>query len=115
MQNSNSVIKNIAKRLSTRRLFYVCRDIERAVGIDLTLQNYYIITNHNDYSAKLTLQYPHIIIIKEKEQLDTRSLLTHIKTKNIIKKKDFVLVFKSNTLIEAQCKKNGWKLLNPNA
>ena len=81
----------------------------------MTLQNYYIITNHNDYSAKLTLQYPHIIIIKEKEQLDTRSLLTHIKTKNIIKKKDFVLVFKSNTLIEAQCKKNGWKLLNPNA
>ncbi len=115
MPNSNSVIKAISKRLSERRLFYVCRDLERAVGIDLTLPDYYIITNYNEYSAKMALQYPNIILIKEKEQLDTRSLLMRKQTLETIKKNDFVLVFKSNTLIEGECKKNGWKLLNPNA
>lgn len=115
MQSSNSVTKAISQRLSRRRLFYVCRDLERAVGIDLTLPGYYIITNYNEYSAKLALQYPHIILIKEKEQLNTNNLLRHKNNKKMIKKNDYVLVFKSNALIETECKKNGWKLLNPNA
>ena len=96
-------------------MFYVCRDVERAVGINLTLPGYFIITNYNEYSAKLAGQYPHIILIKEKEQLDTKNLLAHTLTKNTIKKNDNVLVFKSNALIEAECGKNGWKLLNPDA
>lgn len=113
MLNSNSVVKAISKRLSKRRLFYVCRDIERAIGVDLTLPNYYIITNYSEFSAKLAQQHPNIILIKEKEQLDTRDLLAHNQTKNTIKTNDFVLVFKSNALIKAQCQKNSWKLLNP--
>ncbi len=115
MSNSNSVTQAISKRLAKRRLFYVCRDIERAVGIDLSLKNYYIITNYNGFSAKLARQYPHIILIKEKNQLDTRDLLAHKKTKSAIGKNDLILVFKSNTLIEAECKKNNWHLLNPEA
>ncbi len=115
MPSSNSVISAISKRLTKRRFFYVCRDVERAIGIDLNLSNYYIITNYSEFSAKLAKQYPHIILIKEKEQLDTGSLLAHNQTKNTIKKDDFVLVFKSNTLIESACQKNGWKLLNPDA
>ena len=115
MLNSNSVLKAISKRLLKRRLFYVCRDIERAVGVDLTLPNYYIIANYSEFSAKLAQQHPNIILIKEKEQLDTGDLLAHKQVENTIKKNDFVLVFKSNTLIETQCQKNGWKLLNPNS
>ena len=66
MLNSNSLISAISKRLQKRRFFYITRHIERAVGIDLNLPNYYIITNHNEFSAKLAQQYPHIILIKEK-------------------------------------------------
>ena len=108
-------MKAISKRLSKRRLFYVCRDVERAVGIDLTAPNYYIITNYNKFSAKLAKHHSHIILIKEKEQLDTGSLLAHNQTVRAIKKNDFVLVFKNNALVEAACRKNGWKLLNPEA
>ncbi|TSC84885.1 MAG: Uncharacterized protein G01um101413_269 [Parcubacteria group bacterium Gr01-1014_13] len=115
MLNSNSLLKAISKRLLKRRLFYVCRDVERAIGVDLTLPNYYIITNYSEFSAKLAQQHPNIILINEKEQLDTRDLLAHTKTKNTIKKNDFVLVFKNNALIESQCRKNGWKLLNPSS
>ena len=115
MPNTNSLILAISKRLAKRRLFYVCRDLERAVGIDVSLPNYYIVTNHNDYSAKLAQQHPHIILIKEKEQLDTRALLAHPQTTGAIKPNDFVLVFKNNALIETECRKNGWKLLNPKA
>jgi len=116
MPSSNSIIRDIiSKRLSKRRLFYVCRDIERASGIDLSMNNYYIITNHSELSAKLALQYPHIILIKEKEQLDTVNLLTHKQTMVAINKKDYVLVFKNNTLIEKVCGKNDWKLLNPDS
>ncbi len=115
MPTSNSVITAISKRLAKRRLFYVCRDIERATGIDLSLENYYIITNYNEFSAKLARQYLHIILIKEKEQLDTYHLLTHKQALDTIKKNDFVLVFKNNALIEAECQKNGWQLLNPDS
>ncbi len=126
MLNSNSLTEAISKRLLKRRLFYVCRDIERAMGVDLprrsqeaksglTLPNYYIITNYNEFSDKLAQQYPHIILIKEKEQLDTQSLLAHKQTKDTIKKNDFILVFKNNKLIEAECRKNVWKLLNPDS
>ena len=115
MLSSTSLITAISKRLLKRRFFYVCRDIERAVGVDLTRTNYYIITNYSEFSAKLAQQYPHIILIKEKEQLDTQSLLAHPQTKDTIKKNDFVLVFKNNTLIEVACQKNGWKLLNPDS
>lgn len=115
MPISNSLTNLISKRLSKRRLFYVCRDLERAIGMDLNLPNYYIITNYNAFSDKLAKQYPHIILIKENEQLDTKNLLTHAQTKNIIKKNDFILVFKNNTLIKTECKKNNWQLLNPDS
>ena len=115
MLNSNSVLEAISKRLLKRRFFYVCRDVERAIGVNLTLPNYYIITNYSEFSAKLARQHPNIILVKEKEQLDTRDLLAHTRTKNTIKKNDFVLVFKNNALIEAECRKNGWKLLNPDS
>ncbi len=116
MLNSTGVLQqSIAKRLLKRRLFYVCRDIERTMGLISPPPNYQIITNYNEFSVKLAQQYSHIILIKEKEQLDTQELLSHPRAKHIIRKNDFVVVFKNNSLIENICQKNNWHLLNPSA
>ncbi|HSR89006.1 MAG TPA: ATP-grasp domain-containing protein [Candidatus Udaeobacter sp.] len=111
MPISNNLLTILAQHL----VFYVCRDLERAIGIDLSLPNYRIITNYNEFSAKLARQYANITLIKAEKQLDTASLLKHKQTQNLIKKNDFVLVFKNNVIIETECKKNGWKLLNPDS
>ncbi len=113
MPNSNSLIKAVEKRLAKRRLFYVCRDIERAAG--LRAKNYFVIANHTNYAAKLARQDSNIILIKEKNQLDTQELLKHPRVEKIIRKNDFVLVFKNNSIIEDACQKHGWHLLNPGA
>jgi predicted ATP-grasp superfamily ATP-dependent carboligase len=115
MVSSNELTRAIAKRLGTRRLFYVCRDLERAVGDCLKIKNYRIITNENEFSRTLAKQHSNIILISYKNQLDTSQLLQHPKTKRLIKKTDFVLVFKNNQMIENICKERGWKLLNPNS
>src|SRR5258705_6819229 len=115
MANSTGLNKAVAKRLFLRRLFYVCRDAERAVGGGLDLKNYFIITNKNDFSSNLAKETSNIIIIKNKNQLDTADLLKHAETKKIIKPKDFVLVFKNNAIIEKICAENKWRLLNPKA
>ncbi len=113
MAISNEVTRAISKRLSKRRLFYVSRDLERALGDCLEIKNYRIITNDNEFSRNLAKQHPNIILINEKNQLDTRELLQHPKTKRLIKKTDFVLVFKNNQIIENICRERNWKLLNP--
>jgi hypothetical protein len=115
MISSTGLTSAISKRLFKHRLFYVCRDIERGLGGPFSLKNYYIITNYNKFSAQLARQYPHIILLKERCQLDTIRLLTHEQTKKIIKQNDLVLVFKNNSLIEDACRKNGWRLLNPDS
>src|SRR3989338_601487 len=98
MLTSNQLIMAIEKRLGRRRLFYVCRDIERAAG--LQAKNYFIITNHNAYAQKLARQDSNIIIIKEKNQLNTVELLQHWRAKQAVRKNDFVLVFKNSSQIE---------------
>lgn len=115
MLNSSSAEKAIQKRLAKRRLFYVCRDIERAVKADFAEKNYCVISNHNKFSAMMARRFPNITLIKDKELLDTRQLLLHTTTKKIVRKNDYVLVFKNSALIEAICAKNGWRLLNPDA
>ncbi len=113
MAISNGLHKAIAKRLSTHRLFYVCRDLERAMGDCLDLKQYRIITNETEFSRHLARQYKNIILIKETNQLDTFHLLQHPKTKKLIKKTDHILVFKNNAVIENFCREQKWKLLNP--
>ena len=113
MANSSQISKALAKRLSKHRLFYVCRDIDRAFTDSLNLKQYYIITNHSTYAAKLAKQHPNIILIKNKSTLDTADLLQHPTTTQKIKPADFVLVFKNNTIIENICREKNWKLLNP--
>lgn len=113
MAISNALNSAIAKRLSKHRLFYVCRDVERAFVPGLSLGNYYIITNSNTYSAKLAKSNNNIILIKNKQPLDTAELLQHLEVKKIIQAKDFVVVFKNNAIVKNICQKNKWQLLNP--
>jgi hypothetical protein len=115
MVNSSQIHKALAKRLLSCRLFYVCRDIERAFVSNPPCAKYYIITNHTAYSAKLAKQYSNIILIKNKSILDTAQLLQHPITTQKIKSKDLVLVFKNNTIIESICHEKKWKLLNPSS
>ncbi|MBI2037355.1 MAG: hypothetical protein HYT15_00260 [Candidatus Magasanikbacteria bacterium] len=115
MANSSQLSKSLAKRLSNHRLFYVCRDIERAIGSEQGLKNYYIITNYSNLASRMASQYQNIIIIKNKSTLDTAELLNHHETIKTIKPKDFVLVFKNNAIIEKACRTHKWKLLNPSS
>lgn len=115
MPSSTSLHSRIAKRLTNRRLFYVCRDIERAIGDALTLKNYFIITNKTSFSQEIAREHSNIILISDKNQLDTAELLQHDQVKKIIQPKDYIVVFKNNTIIEDICQKNKWNLLNPDS
>jgi len=110
----SNVVMAIEKRLSGRRLFYVARDLERAIGIN-KLKNYFIITNDTPYAKKMAKNRPDIIVIKNKIPLDTLGLLQHKITSSLIKNSDYVLVFKNTRLIESFCAENKWTLLNPSA
>lgn len=115
MAKASGLLTKIRERLDRRRLFYVCRDVERAIGLDLSIKNYCLITNATPFSQKLSKLYPNIFLIKSKVQLDTRELLRQKKTKSLIKKGDLALVFKNTAQIENICASQGWQLLNPSA
>ncbi|MFA5061998.1 MAG: NUDIX domain-containing protein [Patescibacteria group bacterium] len=116
MVQANGILNAISKRLGKHRLFYVCRDVERALGLDLKkIHNYFIISNSTGFARKVAKDRPNIILIKAKNQLDTRDLLQHKTAKQAIKRGDFVVVFKNTTQIEKLCAQNGWTLINPPA
>jgi hypothetical protein len=110
-------------------IYYVTRDIERALGMEPSEQ-YRIITNTGAYAESWQKKYPdYVFLIDRKagdEPLDTYALLAHTETTKIIvndttvtKKLDStypaIIVFKNTSRIEAFCKKKNWKLLNPSA
>lgn len=116
MTLANSAKNALKKKLGTKRLFYVCRDIERAeASLLLGLNNFYIISNDSYYGRQLSKKNHHIILIKEKRILDTRELLTSAAAKKIIRRFDNIMVFKPTAQIEETCRERGWKLLNPPA
>lgn len=102
--------------LSKNQIFYITRDIERALGIPPKTPGYTIISNSGDYGKKIAQERTDVVLIDEETAWDTAELLEHPKTKKQITEMDAdVLVFKNNIRIEAICKKNGWRLLNPSA
>jgi len=107
-------IQKINTKLANNRLFYVCRDIERAQGgLFLDIPNYHIITNTSPLSLKLKKTYKNQIhIINKEETLDTWEIL---KQTDIITSNDHVLVFKNTLQIEKTCLSKKWTLLNPSA
>lgn len=114
---NTSANQAIKKALSKKRLFYVCRDAERAeAGLYLKLPNYHIITNKSFWSQKLHKLYPNQIHqISKNQPLSTTDLLTHNKTKKLIATNDLVMVFKPTTKTEILCQQLNWSLINPPA
>lgn len=113
---ANNIRISIKNKLGKHKLFYVCKDIERAeTGLDLKLKNYKIITNNSPLACEMQRKYKDsIIIIKNKDgELSTTAILKTKKVLQTIKKQDFVLVFKNTSSIEKICKENNWQLLNP--
>ncbi len=116
MDSATEYKKAVKKTLGSGRIFYVCRDLERATGgLKSNVPNFFIITNQSPLADKLGKKYSNIKIIKNKTTLDTHELLAHPRVKKIITKKDFIVVFKNTSLIEKICRNNKWKLLNPSA
>ena len=89
---------------------YITRDIERALGLNTS--GYCIISNSTPFAK--SLKQDNILLIEEKEQLDTWQLLEHKQTKEFVKSQS-ILVFKNTPQIERICQKNNYKLLNPSA
>ena len=123
MRKARRIEDKISSWILRHPLFYVCRDIERAIGLVPNFPNYYIITNASPLAARLAKKYRQIILIKGRENLDTWELLQLPQTKKIISAqggsalggKPNILVFKNTSQIEGLCHKMGWKLLNPSA
>jgi len=117
--NMIKLIKEIKRKLGKKRLFYICRDVERAAaGLLLTLPNFFVITNDSPYARLLKKQYQDkIFLITAKEQLSTHAIMQLMSnnSKSIIKTGDLIIVFKPTKYLEKICQANGWKMLNPSA
>ncbi|MDO8499341.1 MAG: NUDIX domain-containing protein [bacterium] len=111
---NTSLTKLIEKRLNGSRLFYVCRNLERAVALG-KIKGCFIITNYCPSSAILAKGLPNVIFIKGKTILDTRDLLNHPRVKTTIRHNDYIIVFKNTHELTKICLDNNWRLLNPPA
>ena len=105
---------------SMRPLFYVTRDIERAIGVPLSPPFYFIISNFTPFSKTLAEGRTNILLVESEALLDTHELLNHktvqdFITKNCENNKANILVFKNTAVIEKICADMNWHLLNPSA
>ncbi|PIT88112.1 MAG: hypothetical protein COU29_03820 [Candidatus Magasanikbacteria bacterium CG10_big_fil_rev_8_21_14_0_10_36_32] len=106
---------NPHKKAKKRRIFYICRDLERALGMEQNQPDYFIITNATGFARKIAKTNKRIILISEKKTLDTREMLAHPQTAENISAGDYVMVFKNTIQIENICLEHKWQLLNPPA
>ncbi|MEK7625152.1 MAG: hypothetical protein AAB467_02255 [Patescibacteria group bacterium] len=97
-------------------IIYVTRDIERALGHQ-PQKSFYIIANETPFAKRLSVGNPNIVLVSKPTLLDTHELLQLTETKKFINSiaNPRLLVFKNTELIERICKRNNWKLLNPDA
>lgn len=103
--------------LKSRPIIYVTRDIERALGMSLDLDGYFIISNSTLFGKMAVTGHANALLIEEPELLDTYELLKNEKVIEYISKipNPNILVFKNTLQIERICQQNNWKLLNPPA
>ncbi|HAZ28943.1 MAG TPA: hypothetical protein DCY48_04180 [Candidatus Magasanikbacteria bacterium] len=103
------------KKIGSRPVIYVTRDIERALGLPLDTRGYFVVANKTDFAVSIAKNNKNVLLIKEKKLLDTRELLAHKKTKAFIAPfaQPKIMVFKNTPQIERICHESGWPLLNP--
>jgi hypothetical protein len=101
----------------TESLFYITRDIERALAPIGEPERLVIITNETPFAkqAQAREERTQIVLIRESEQLSTRALLNHPQVIKTLSQshKPRIVVFKSNEQIEKICADRSWILLNP--
>ena len=96
-------------------IYYITRDIERALGIPEDSKDLTIISNDTPFAKSLQQERTHIVLISDESQLDTWQLLSHPDVIKTIPSGSRVIVYKNTSHIERICEKNGWQLLNPSA
>lgn len=117
MALANTLKFALNKKLGKKRLFYVCRDIERAeAGLLLGLPNFHILTNQSELACELRAKFPKQIRLSADNIVsDTLDLLKNADLTGKICQNDMVMVFKPTVQIEALCHERGWTLINPPA
>lgn len=101
-------------------VFYVTRDIERALGVWPLPHDFYIVTNRTPYAEEKAKVTNHVFLVQEEKVLDTHELLSRadvvswirIKAKQVAPR---IVVFKNTPKIEELCGGNEFVLLNPPA
>lgn len=98
-------------------LVYVTRDIERAIGLEVTTPGYFIISNSTPFAKSIAEGHDNVLLIEEDSILDTWELLSHPKTDAFLGLlgSPEIIVFKNTPKIERICEGQGWTLLNPKA
>lgn len=95
-------------------LVFLTKDIERAIGLDDDIENYYIASNKTSFAESISKQRKNVFLIDKDELLSSWKLLRNDKVKDKIDEiNGSVVVFKNTKQITRTCDKNGWKLLNP--
>ncbi len=107
----------ISDTLREHPIIYVTRDIERALGLPLTTEGYFIIANSTPFAKAVVQNNSNVLLIESNELLDTHELLTHPQVTTFIEQRvgAKLMVFKNTTQIEKICAANNWTLLNPPA
>ncbi len=99
-----------------RKIVYVARDIERALGV-MPSASYVVVSNRTPYAESIKDKHPefvHLVDARGGDILDTPELLKSDTVQDLMADKAAALiVFKNNALIETIAKENGWKFLNP--
>lgn len=95
-------------------IIYVTRDLERVAGLDFNTPGLFIISNYCPF-AKLFEKHPNLLLIKEKNPLDTWEILNKKEAQNFINRHENprIVVFKNTLQIEKTCQSENWELLNP--
>ena len=70
-------MQELKNALKSAPVVYVTREMERAVGLAPGTENYYIITNHSAFAKSTAKNSLTVLLIKEKQKIDTRKLLEH--------------------------------------
>ncbi len=116
-------MQELLEQLKKTPVVYVSRDIERALGLSLDTEGYFIISNATEYGKKIAEERKNILLIETQDLLDTWELLEREETKQFIESvrntyqvsRINLLVFKNTPQIERICSANNWNLLNPSA
>lgn len=101
-------------------IFYVTRDIERALGLR-PAKGYSIIANATPFAKQAIKGRSDTVLIDGGRIMDTRELLANTvpllgkERRWVVDRNPDILVFKNTGQIEDICRKNNWRLLNPSS